>query len=54
VQPILRNGGLPTGGDVLRLAVGGFLGLMAWELFARFATPILVGAHSSRRPWSRA
>jgi hypothetical protein len=29
VELILRNGGLPTGGDVLRLAVGGFLGLMA-------------------------
>ena len=48
---ILRNGGLPTGGDVLRLAVGGFLGLMAWELFARFATPIFVGGPSNPQPW---
>jgi hypothetical protein len=40
---ILRDGGLPTAADLGRLCLGGFVGLMAWEAFARFVTPVFLG-----------
>jgi hypothetical protein len=40
---ILKNGGLPSRGKLAWLAVGGFIGLVAWELFANLVTPIFVG-----------
>ncbi len=40
---ILRFTGLPQADDLWKLFLGGLIGLMLWELFARFLTPIFVG-----------
>lgn len=43
MRVILRNGGLPSGEQLGRLAAGGVVGLTAWELFANLVTPVFVG-----------
>lgn len=43
MRMILKQGGLPGGAMLARLCVGGLVGLLAWELFAQFLTPIFVG-----------
>ena len=40
---ILGHGGLPGGEELRRLALGGLVGLLVWELFANLVTPIFVG-----------
>lgn len=36
-------GAVPPVGDLAKLAAAGFVGLIAWEVFARFITPLVLG-----------
>lgn len=43
MRVILSRGPLPNGSELKRLALGGAIGLVTWELFANLVTPIFVG-----------